>query len=128
MASTPNPRAGEGWYLSAATVFQDEAPYVEEWLAFCVSEGIEHVLLYDNGSSDNFREVLEPWIAAGIAEVIDWPLHWKSGAQVKAFKDALGRLRGRSRWVAFIDIDEFLFSPTVSRCRRCSANTRITRA
>jgi hypothetical protein len=108
MRSDPNER----WYLSAATVFQNEAPYLEEWLAFCVSEGVEHVLLYDNGSTDNFREVLEPWIAAGIAEVIDWPLHWKSGAQVKAFLDALGRLRGRSRWVAFIDIDEFLFSPT----------------
>jgi hypothetical protein len=100
------------WYLSAATVFQNEAPYLDEWLAFCLLEGIEHVLLYDNMSTDNFREVLEPWIAAGFVELFDWPLHWKQGAQTKAFLDALERLRGRSRWAAFIDIDEFLFSPT----------------
>lgn len=110
-AGEPSPR----WYLSAMTVFKNEAPYLDEWLAFCVLEGFEHILLYDNGSTDNFRSVLEPWIAAGIVELLDWPLHWKSGAQTKAFLDALGRLRGRTRWAAFIDIDEYLFSPTGSR-------------
>jgi hypothetical protein len=99
-------------YLTAATVFKNEAPYLDEWLAFCVLQGVERILLYDNSSTDNPREVLEPWIAAGIVELIDWPLHWKSGAQTKAFLDALNRLRGRARWTAFIDIDEFLFSPT----------------
>ena len=100
------------WYLSATTVFKNEAPYLEEWLAFCVLEGVEHFLLYDNGSTDNAREVLKPWIDVGIVELLDWPLHWKSGAQTKAFIDALDRLRGRARWTAFIDVDEFLFSPT----------------
>jgi hypothetical protein len=112
MCPAPKQPPADGWYLSAATVFQNEAPYLEEWLAFCVSEGVEHFLLYDNCSTDNSREVLEPWIASGIVELVDWPLHWKNGAQTKAFLDALGRLRGRSRWAAFIDVDEFLFSPT----------------
>lgn len=108
----PKSTAKPDWYLAAATVFKNEAPYLDEWLAFCVLEGVERFLLYDNGSTDNFREVLEPWIAAGIVELLDWPLHWKSGAQTRAFLDALARLRGRARWAAFIDIDEFLFSPT----------------
>jgi hypothetical protein len=100
------------WYLTAICAFKNEAPYLEEWLAFCVSEGVEHFLLYDNASTDNSREVLQPWIDAGFVELIDWPLHWKSGSQTKAFIDALERLRGRTRWAAFIDIDEYLFSPT----------------
>lgn len=99
-------------YLTAVTVFQNEAPHLDEWLAFNLLEGVEHFLLYDNASTDNVRDVLEPWIEAGFVELIDWPLHWKSGAQIKAFLDALERLRGRSRWAAFIDVDEFLFSPT----------------
>lgn len=100
------------WYLSAMTIFKNEAPYLEEWLAFCLLEGVEHVLLYDNGSTDNPRGVLQPWIEAGFVELFDWPLHWKSGAQTKAFQDALTKLRGRARWTAFIDLDEYLFSPT----------------
>jgi Glycosyltransferase family 92 len=100
------------WYLSAVAAIKNEAAYLDEWLAFGVLEGIEHVLLYDNGSTDNTREVLEPWIDAGVVELFDWPVHWKDGAQVKAHEDALRRLRGRTRWAAFIDPDEFLFSPT----------------
>lgn len=100
------------WYLSVVAIFKNEARYLDEWLAFCVAEGVEHVLLYDHSSTDNANEVLQPWIDAGIVELIDWPVPWKSGAQTKAYLHALGRLRGRTRWAAFIDIDEFLFSPT----------------
>ena len=100
------------WYLSAVAAIKNEAAYLDEWLAFGLLEGIEHVLLYDNNSTDNTREVLQPWIDAGIVELFDWPIHWKDGAQVKAHADALQRLRGRTRWAAFIDPDEFLFCPT----------------
>lgn len=100
------------WYLSAMAAIQNEAPYLEEWLAFCVLEGVEHFLLYDNCSTDEPREVLRPWIEAGIVELFDWPIHWKDAAQTKAYMDALQRLRGRARWAAFIDPDEYLFSPT----------------
>lgn len=109
------PLRSPAWYLTAVAAIKNEAPYLDEWLAFCVLEGIDHVLLYDNASTDHSREVLRPWIEAGLVEFVDWPLHWKKGAQTKAFVDALGRLRGRTRWAAFIDVDEFLFSPTGER-------------
>ena len=93
-------------------MFQNEVRYLDEWLAFCLLNGVQHVLLYDHFSTDNPRELLQPWIDAGIVELIDWPVPWSDGAQGKAYVDALHRLRQRSRWAAFIDIDEFLFSPT----------------
>lgn len=99
-------------YLSVVCMFQNEAAYLEEWLAFCVLEGAEQFLLYDNASTDGSLEVLRPWIAAGLVEVIDWPVPFEHAAQLKAYNDALVRLRGQSRWAAFIDVDEFLFSPS----------------
>lgn len=113
MKRVSTPATGpNGWYLSVAAIFKNEAPYLDEWLAFCLLEGVEHVILYNHCSTDNWRDVLEPWIASGFVEAIDWPVPWKEDAQEKAFVDALRRFRGRSRWLAFIDIDEFLFSPT----------------
>jgi hypothetical protein len=103
------------WYLTAVCAFKNEAPYLDEWLAFCAGEGVDHVVLYDNASTDNPREVLKPWIESGFVELHDWPIHWKSGSQTKAFADALRRLAGRTKWAAFIDVDEFLFSPTGKR-------------
>jgi hypothetical protein len=105
-------RSSVSWYLCAVAIFQNEARHLDEWLAFCALEGVEHVLLYDHCSTDNCRDVLEPWIKAGFVDLFDWPVAWKGGAQAKAYLDALSRLRGRCRWAAFIDIDEFLFSPS----------------
>lgn len=120
LADAANMRAGRpsgqySCYLSVVCMFQNEAPYLEEWLAFCISEGVVRFLLYDNASTDESREVLRPWIDAGIVELIDWPVHFEKGAQLKAYADALQRTRGRTRWAAFIDVDEFLFSPSGRR-------------
>lgn len=109
---TSSPNQSPRWYLTAVAIFKDEARHLDEWLAFCRLEGVEHVLLYNHSSSDNFANVLQPWIESGFVELFNWPLPWKSGAQTKAYVHAIERLRGRSRWAAFIDIDEFLFSPT----------------
>lgn len=115
MESEQTPQAGQcpaPWYLTVVCMFQNEAAYLEEWLAFCLSEGVEHVLLYDNASTDISRDVLQPWIDTGFVELIDWPIKFESGAQIKAYNDALERIRGRTRWAAFIDVDEYLFSPS----------------
>lgn len=106
------PQEGRSWYLTAVAIFKNEARNLDEWLAFCRLEGVDHVLLYDHSSTDDPGGVLGPWIEDGFVELFDWPLPWKEGAQTKAYIDALQRLRGRSRWAAFIDIDEFLFSPS----------------
>ena len=65
--------------------------------------------LYDNRSTDDWRSELEPEIAAGIVDVRHWPF---VPGQVAAYEDCLRRHRNDARWIAFIDIDEFLFSPT----------------
>jgi hypothetical protein len=98
-------------YLAIGAIFQNEAAYLAEWIAFHRLQGVEHFYLYDNNSSDHCREVLTPWIKMGQVTLIDWPIAFASGAQKKAYEDCLERSRGKARWVAFIDIDEFLFHP-----------------
>jgi hypothetical protein len=71
--------------------------------------GVERFFLYNNHSTDDHREVLAPLIDEGIVVVKDWP---GSGGQWAAYDDCLAEHRDDSRWIAFLDLDEFLFSPT----------------
>lgn len=98
-------------YLSACAIFRDEAPYLREWIAFHQLVGVEHFYLYDNRSSDRGPELLAPYVETGVVTLRPWPLH---PGQLAAYFDAIVRARqsGDTHWLAFLDIDEFLYSPT----------------
>jgi hypothetical protein len=98
-------------YLAACVVYRDEAPYLAEWLEFGRLVGIERFFLYDNVSVDNHREVLEPYIADGLVVLYDWPMPYVPG-QREAYNHCIANHCEEARWIAFIDVDEFLFSPT----------------
>jgi Glycosyltransferase family 92 len=96
-------------YLSICAIYRWEGDYLREWVAFHRLVGVERFFLYDNLSDDQHREALRPYIEDGTVELTDWPMF---PGQVQAYNDCIERHREDSRWIAFIDIDEFLFSPT----------------
>jgi hypothetical protein len=85
--------------------FKNEAPYLEEWLDFHEAVGVDHFYLYNNNSSDHFREVLAPFVARGLVTLHDWP---KTPASPAADLHCIAHYRQEARWIAFIDADEFL--------------------
>jgi hypothetical protein len=95
-------------YLSICAVYRDEGPYLREWVEFHRLVGVERFFLYDNRSADDHREALAPYVADGSVTLHDWP-RWP--AQIQAYDHCLKRHAADSRWIAFIDLDEFLFSP-----------------
>jgi hypothetical protein len=95
-------------YLSVCGIYWNEAPYLREWIEFHRLVGVEHFFLYDNRSTDNHHEVLAPFVEEGFAEVRHWDVF---PGQLQAYDDCIKRHRDDSHWIAFIDIDEFLFSP-----------------
>ena len=95
--------------LAVCMMFCDQARYLAEWVSFHRIQGVERFYLYDHRSTDDWRSELEPEIEAGIVEVQDWPF---DPGQMAAYEDCLRRHRDDARWIAFIDSDEFLFSPT----------------
>jgi hypothetical protein len=104
MASSAMPRHE----LAICAIFREEAPFLDEWLSFHSAIGATHFYLYDNFSSDNFHDVLAPRIEQGLVTLTDWPV---PVGQLSAYRHCVMRARGSVRWLAFIDIDEFLFSP-----------------
>ena len=94
--------------LAVCTIFREEAPFLSEWLAFHLNIGATHFYLYNNGSTDSFETMLQPWRRKGLVTLTDWP---RAVQQLPAYTHCVQMARASCQWVAFIDVDEFLFSP-----------------
>jgi hypothetical protein len=109
--------------LGVVTLFRDEANYLKEWVEYHHMLGVDHFLLYNDRSQDNWEEVLAPYIKANLVEVISWhkdeytPLFptW----QIMAYKDGLRRSKGNTKWLTFIDIDEFILPKKTAKITTC---------
>jgi hypothetical protein len=96
-------------YLCVAAIYRDEARYMREWIEFHRLVGVERFFLYNNESTDDHMAVLEPYIAEGIVAWEDFP---GFPVQLECYQHCIDTRRDEARWIAFIDLDEFLFSPT----------------
>ncbi len=92
--------------LAVTAIFKDEACYLKEWLDYHLAAGVEHFYLYNNDSTDNFAEVLAPYINANLVTLTDFP---GKIMQMPAYNDALNRFKFTCRYMAFIDLDEFIY-------------------
>jgi hypothetical protein len=99
--------------LGICSVFKNEAANLEEWIDFHLNQGFTRFFLFDDKSTDQSLAILEPYVRSGVVTLgttnDDPDFIW--GRQMAAFNLGLKQARGECKWVAFIDIDEFLFSP-----------------
>ncbi len=106
--------------VGICAIFQNEAPYFPEWIAFHEEMGVTHFYLYNNCSTDEYSEVLAPYIEEGVVTLIDWPYSYEPSAggfswleiQAGAYTECIHTFGDRHEWIAFIDRDEFLFCPS----------------
>lgn len=108
--------------LAVCAIFQDDAPYLREWIEFHKIQGVEHFFLYNNCSADHCSAVLAPYVKSGEATLIYWPhkhghadgLSWNT-IQCGAYMHCLRYFGSQTDWLACIDSDEFLFCPSGER-------------
>ncbi|MDO4466651.1 MAG: glycosyltransferase family 2 protein [Bacillota bacterium] len=91
--------------VGIAAIVKNEAEYIEEWVLYHLTIGFDEIVLYDNGSEDNSKEILEPYVKAGKVRIIDYP---GMGKQLEVYNYAIQQLKNEFKYLAFIDADEFL--------------------
>lgn len=99
--------------ISICAIFQNEGPYLKEWIDYHLGIGVDHFYLYNNESSDAYQEVLQPYMDAGIVQVSFWPNLWKdkyfaTSCQPLAYQHWIDNYKNETEWIAFIDLDEFI--------------------
>lgn len=98
--------SGEPKGVALSARIKDEAHVLAEWLDYHIVAGVSHFFIYESFSSDNFREVLRPYIEGGhVTLLADWPT---VPVTPYAEEDCILRALNRFEWVANFDVDEFL--------------------
>ena len=93
------------YYLAVCAIAKNEGPYFKEWIEWHHKMGVDKFYVYDNESTDCIKEVLAPYIESGLVEYTFFPGYKK---QLAAYDDCLEKNRFDTRWIAFIDLDEFI--------------------
>ena len=92
-------------YLAVCAIAKNEGPYFKEWIDWHHGQGVEKFYIYDNESTDCTRDVLAQYIDSGLVEYNFWP---GQKQQLPAYDDCIERHRLDTRWLAVIDLDEFI--------------------
>lgn len=103
--------------IAIATIFQNEGPYLKEWIEYHQLIGVKHFYLYNNLSNDEYWSVLKPYVERGVVELFDVPFDssvYKDGAkthnlvQITCYNHALAMAKKSNKWLAILDSDEFI--------------------
>ena len=104
--------------VAICAIFQDEAPFLKEWIEFHKLQGVQHFYLYNNNSTDHYLEVLTPYISSNKVTLVEWSFSYEYAEyekwqeiQTGAYMNCMKKHQKDAKWIAVIDIDEFLFCP-----------------
>lgn len=83
----------------------NEGRYIKEWIEYHRLVGVDKFYIFDNGSTDNIKDILQKYIDEGIVELEYYP---GKGKQLDMYYEGLKKCRKKAKYVGFIDLDEFV--------------------
>lgn len=93
------------YYLSFVICVKDEGAYIREWIEYHLLMGVNHFYIYNNNGTDNTREIIDDYIKRGL---ITWHEYPGPNKQHEIYNHALNKYKNETRWMGFIDADEFV--------------------
>lgn len=114
-----------GGYMAVTTIIKNEAVYLSEWLEFHRLLGVDLFIIFDDGSEDYPENTLRSFIEEGILVLLNAievlptscsrkarsSMHPHCHCQEAAIEYARQLVKGKYRWFAAFDVDEFLWVP-----------------
>ncbi|XP_047329312.1 glycosyltransferase family 92 protein RCOM_0530710 [Impatiens glandulifera] len=96
--------------MCACTMVYNVAKFIREWIVYYSAIGVEKFIFYDNGSDDGFEEIVNQLINEGYEiETRFWV--WQK-TQEAGFSHCAIQFKETCEWMIFVDVDEFIYSPS----------------
>lgn len=80
---------------------------MKQWLEHYINEGVDHFYLIDNGSNDNYHNILKPYIEKGLVDLV---IDGKKHMQVSHYNNYFLKKKNESKWFIVCDFDELIYS------------------
>lgn len=97
--------------LVVCGVFKNEAHILSEWIQHYLQRGVEHIYLVNDNSTDDFEKQIRPF-SANVTLFHNDIVTNNVGRQPQIYEKYFRPLLPSSKWMAILDLDEFLYSPT----------------
>ena len=91
-------------------VFKNESHILSEWIQHYLRRGVDHIYLVNDNSTDNFQPIINAF--SGKVTLFHNDIVTKQvGRQIQIYNKYFRPLLNQTRWMAILDLDEFLYSP-----------------
>lgn len=94
------------YFFSIVVYFKNERSHLLEWILHYKNWGTDHIFMIDNGSQDNYREIINPFIKEGFITLWEEP----TLGQYQSYLKYLPIMKKKTKWLGVFDTDEFLYS------------------
>jgi hypothetical protein len=88
-------------------IFKNEGHILAEWLNHYRAQGVDHVVLIDNGSTDDYLPGLQPFLDAKYVSLFVDGTKYKQAALYNKYSEPFW---ARFAWLIVVDLDEFMFA------------------
>ena len=98
--------------LSILSCFKNETHILKEWIEHYKTHGVEHIYMINDFSTDNFQNILNPYINDGYITLYNSDIKiTEENRQIKLYEKYFTGIIKESEWFFVLDLDEFLYSP-----------------
>lgn len=110
LKASPDPPVSIQHRVCACTMVRNQARFLQEWIMYHARIGVDRWFIYDNNSDDDIENIIESLVNQNYKITRHlWP--WIK-TQEAGFAHCALRAQDLCEWVAFIDVDEFLYLPS----------------
>jgi len=92
--------------LCLVAIFKNESHIFKEWIEHYLNQGVDKIFLIDNGSTDSYYSILQPYISTSKVDVVK---DNKKHAQVELYNKYFLHKCKAYDWVIVCDLDEFIY-------------------
>ena len=106
-------------YLTIGAVFRMENSWLDEWIRYHLAVGVEHFVLFNDDDDTHVSDrILKPYVDQGLVENIHMNRGGNPFNHIGRYRNIIESMSGRTRWLAFIDLDELILPRSCNDIRQ----------